>query len=188
MGGAIGKNIYVVDGLAGGETLAVNEIYNTKTNTWTTGAPDPTARWAGAYAVVNGILYVIGGFDSSGNPLNLVEAYNPVSDSWSTKASMSTARDSITAAVDKDVIYVVGGEANGMWLTTVESYNTATDTWTEEAPMLLARGWAAVGLLGTTIVAADGNPGAPGYTCTAGVLSRFALLLPNFDPMHTLST
>lgn len=77
---------------------------------------------------------------------------------------MPTATYSMTATVDKDTIYVFGGLANDVWLTSVESYNPATDTWTEEAPMLVARGWAAVGVLGATIVAATGNPGAPGYT------------------------
>lgn len=46
---------------------------------------------------------------------------------------------------------------SGTWLATVESYNTTTDTWTEEAPLLRATSWEAGGLLGTTIVAADGQ-------------------------------
>jgi len=163
--GAIGKNIYVVGGATNAQyqTTAVNEIYSTTKKKWTTGAPDPTARALGASAVVNGILYVIGGSNSGGD-LNLVEAYDPVSNTWSTKASMPTPRNSMAAAVDKGVIYVIGGY-NGGFLTTVESYNTTTDTWAEEAPLLLAKAWQATGLLGGTIMAADGNISAPpGYT------------------------
>jgi N-acetylneuraminic acid mutarotase len=159
--GAIGKSIYVVGGGTNAQYQAtnVNEIYNTKTDKWTTGAPDPTARELGASAVVNGIFYVIGGSTSGSGALNLVEAYNPVTNSWTTKAPMPTARNSMPAAVDKNVIYVIGGfnPDTGTWLTTVESYNTATDTWTEEAPLLAATAWEALGLLGTTIVAADGQ-------------------------------
>ena len=39
---------------------------------------------------------------------------------------------------------------------TVESYDPATDTWTEEAPLLVGKSEPTVGLVGTTIVAADG--------------------------------
>jgi uncharacterized repeat protein (TIGR03803 family) len=159
--GAIGTNIYVVGGAtnSGYQVTNVNEIYNTLTNTWKTGAPDPTSRELGASAVVNGILYVIGGSTSGSNPLTLVEAYNPVTNSWTTKASMPTARNSMPAVVDKNIIYVIGGyDPNTQFFyDTVESYNTTTNTWTEEKPLPVGTAWEAVGLLGTTIVAADGQ-------------------------------
>jgi len=159
--GAIGTSIYVVGGAtnSGYQVTNVNEIYNTLTNTWKTGAPDPTSRELGASAVVNGILYVIGGSTSGSNPLNLVEAYNPVTNTWTTKASMPTARNSMPAVVDKNVIYVIGGyDPNTQFFyDTVESYNTTTNTWTEEKPLPVGTAWEAVGLLGTTIVAADGQ-------------------------------
>jgi N-acetylneuraminic acid mutarotase len=63
------------------------------------------------------------------------------------------------AVVDKNVIYVIGGyDPNTQFFyDTVESYNTTTDTWTEEKPLPVGTAWEAVGLLGTTIVAADGQ-------------------------------
>ena len=66
-------------------------------------------------------------------------------------------QESASAVADKDVIYVIGGQDYNGYLTNVESYNTTTNTWTDEAPLLVAKGWAAVGLLGTTVVAADGS-------------------------------
>lgn len=159
--GAVGKNIYVIGGAttSGYQATGVNEIYNTKTNKWTTGAPDPTPRELGASAVVDGILYVIGGSTSGSNPVALVEAYDPVSNTWKTKSPMPTAMNSMPAVVDKNVIYVIGGyNPNAqVWYDTVEAYNTTTDAWTEELPLLLAKSWEAIGLLGSTIVAADGN-------------------------------
>ena len=167
--GAIGKNIYVVDGAinSGYEVTGVNEIYDTKTNTWTTGASDPTARYGAAAAVVNGILYVIGGAANTGDTLDLVEAYDPATDAWTTLAPLPTTVSAMAAVVDKDVIYVIGGYITGPdeWLATVYSYNTTNNTWTEEAPLPVATAWEAAGLLGTTIVAADGQigplPGTP---------------------------
>jgi uncharacterized repeat protein (TIGR03803 family) len=165
--GAIGTNIYVVGGAtnSGYQVTNVNEIYNTQTNTWKTGAPLPTARELGASAVVKGILYVVGGSTGGSNPQNVVEAYNPVSNTWTTKAPMPTARNSMPAAVYNNIIYVIGGydPNTQVWYDVVESYNPSTDTWTEEAPLPVATAWEAVGLLGSTIVSADGqiSPGTP---------------------------
>ncbi len=156
--GAIGSDLYVVGGVtASGSLLGINEIYNTQKNTWTTAASDPNPRSFTAYTVVNKKLYIFGGGNGS-EFLTLAEAYDPATNTWSTLAPMPTARQEPSAVADKDVIYVIGGEEqSGGYLTTVESYNTTTNTWTEEAPLLFAKGWSAAGLLGTTVVAADGG-------------------------------
>jgi len=155
--GVIGGKVYVVGGATNSAIVAINQIYNPKTNKWTTGASMPTARFACAGAVVDGILYVIGGNPNGSSQLNVVEAYDPATNKWSTKSPMPTARDSISAAVEGGIIYVVGGYNNSDGrLTTVESYNPATDKWAEESPLLAGKSEPAVGLLGSTIVAAGG--------------------------------
>jgi uncharacterized repeat protein (TIGR03803 family) len=154
---AIGTKVYVVGGATSSAIVNNNQIYNTGTNKWTTGAAMPTARFTAVGAVVNGILYVIGGNTNGSTQTSVVEAYNPTTNTWSTKTAMPTARDSVTAAVESGKIYVIGGYANGSdRLTTVESYNPATNTWATEAPLLVGKSNPAVGLLGTTIVAAGG--------------------------------
>jgi len=159
--GVIGTNVYVIGGATNSayKVTGVNEIYNTATNEWTTGASDPAPRELGASAVVNGILYVIGGTAGGSDPLNSVEAYDPVSNTWTTKAPMPIAMNSMPAVADKDTIYVIGGyDPNTQtFYDTVQSYDIATDTWTTEQPLSIATAWEAVGLLGTTIVAADGQ-------------------------------
>jgi len=159
---AVGKDIYVVGGYNISSFLGVNEIYNTKTNAWTTGASDPHPRGFGAYAVVNKILYVFGGSDGS-ELLNLTESYNPATNTWTTLAPMPYVQLSASAVAVKNIIYVIGGQNNSEYLASVASYNTTTNTWTEAAPLLIAKGWSAVGLLGTTVVAADGSEGAGTY-------------------------
>jgi kelch-like protein 18 len=71
---------------------------------------------------------------------------------------MPTAKGCSGTAVENDIVYVVGGcgENPQDRLTDVESYNPATDTWTEVAPLLVGKSQPSVGLVGTTIVAADG--------------------------------
>jgi uncharacterized repeat protein (TIGR03803 family) len=159
--GAIGTKVYVVGGGTSSAVVNINQIYNTLTNKWTTGAAMPTARFAAAGAVVNGILYVIGGCDSGCatgvGAMSVVEAYNPASNTWTKKAPLPTATDSINAVVEKGIIYVVGGYVPGVGrVATVYSYNPATDTWATEAPLQVGKSSAALGLLGTTIVAAGG--------------------------------
>ena len=156
--GAIGSKIYVVGGLTDTSAVNVNEIYDTSANTWSTGAPMPTARWLAASAVVGNILYTIGGRSVNNVSLSVVEAYDPATNTWSTKAAMPITNDNIYATVENNVIYVMGGfsQSSQQRLTTVFSYNPATDTWSELAPLNVGKSLPAIGLLGSTIVAAGG--------------------------------
>jgi N-acetylneuraminic acid mutarotase len=88
---------------------------------------------------------------------NAVWAYNAQTDTWSAMAAMPTARSSTGAAVYNNIVYVIGGtDGFGNRLDNVESYNPATNTWTEEAPLLVGKSEPSVGLVGSTILAADG--------------------------------
>jgi N-acetylneuraminic acid mutarotase len=102
---------------------------------WATQAAMPTARWWIAVGVVNGKIYVIGGYN--GGYLATVEEYTPATNSWATKTAMPTARAGAAAAVVNGTIYVIGGY-NGGHLATVEAYTPATDTWATEATMPVA--------------------------------------------------
>lgn len=51
---------------------------------WTTGADMPTPRTDFTGAVLNGSVYVIGGFDSEGATKDTVEVYDPKTDKWNT--------------------------------------------------------------------------------------------------------
>ena len=124
----------------------------------------PTARSGLASATVNGIVYAIGGADtsaSSTNPhLSTVEAYNPASNSWSSKAALPTARSGLAATAVNGIIYVIGGDnaiapspsANVFKpVTTVEAYDPVANSWTTKAPMPTARERFAVAAVGGVI-------------------------------------
>jgi kelch-like protein 17 (actinfilin)/kelch-like protein 20 len=55
-----------------------------------------TARKYHADAPIDGVLYAIGGFDSS-NSVSSGERYDPAANAWSPIASMGTGRDSYAA-------------------------------------------------------------------------------------------
>ena len=155
----LGGDIYVIGGAnASGTVLDNVQIYNPTTNTWSSGTALPTVTQHSSAAVVNNILYVFGGDNGVTAPTNAVWAYSPTTKAWTSMAPMLTARNGTLAVVEKNIVYVMGGNlGNGAnFVATVESYNPATNTWTEETPMDGAKDYPAGGLIGTTIVSADG--------------------------------
>jgi len=72
---AVNGKIYAIGGL-GGSYLSTNEEYDPSTDSWTTKASMPTARFYLAAAAVNGKIYAIGGNGSSGD-LSTNEEYTP---------------------------------------------------------------------------------------------------------------
>jgi N-acetylneuraminic acid mutarotase len=109
---------------------------------WSTVAAMPTARIDAAAATgTDGRIYVIGGFDNNGQPLQTLEAYDPTAMAWSPLANMPTARGGLAAARGSDGrLYAIGGrDANGNALTTVEAYDPTSNTWTTVASLPAAR-------------------------------------------------
>ncbi len=82
----------------------------------------PAPRTQVGVAVVDNILYTIGGHDASGNHLTTVEAYDPVSDTWSTKAAMPTPRAHFGATEVGGTIYVIGGDGEVSVINTNEAF------------------------------------------------------------------
>jgi N-acetylneuraminic acid mutarotase len=104
----------------------------------------PTVKTSPGIAVVDGIIYVIGGFGDSGVPgppwlaSSIVYAYDPATDEWTKKADMPTARLHIGVCVIDGQIYVSGGLTKwdlASGVPTVEIYDPATDTWTQASDM-----------------------------------------------------
>jgi hypothetical protein len=139
--GVVNDILYAIGGSSGigcsGSNLGTAEAYDPVANAWVAKASMPTARCAAAAAVVNGIIYVVGG--NNGSLLATVEAYDPTSNLWTTKASMPTARQWPGAEGIDGILYVVGGGDNSGIVSTVEAYDPASNTWTTKASMPTAR-------------------------------------------------
>jgi N-acetylneuraminic acid mutarotase len=76
-GGAAPKRIYVIGASVGfGVGSNRNYAYDPKTNAWTTAASMPTARYDAAVAVVDDLLYVIGGGEAA-SAIATNEQYTP---------------------------------------------------------------------------------------------------------------
>ena len=68
------------------------EVFDPQTNAWTPLAPMSTGRDSFAMAVVQGKLYVAGGYDET-NLMATAEAYDPQQNRWETVANMERARN-----------------------------------------------------------------------------------------------
>ncbi|HWC74581.1 MAG TPA: kelch repeat-containing protein, partial [Gemmatimonadales bacterium] len=88
-------------------------------------------------AVLNGKLYVIGGYNNHGlGVLSTVEVYDPATDTWTTDTPLPSGRYGATAAAINGKIYVAGGsDANGTMAATLFEFDPATHAWTTKQPM-----------------------------------------------------
>jgi N-acetylneuraminic acid mutarotase len=160
-------SLYVVGGgdpraVSGSGELSTLEVYNPRTDTWTRKAPMPTARWGATASEIGGIIYVVGGLNSS-DYLATVEAYQPKTDTWSTKAPMPAARAFTAAVVINGILYVAGGACHGVggscfggYSQSVEAYDPRSDTWTSETPVPSPRSGLAGGVIGGEFYAVGG--------------------------------
>jgi N-acetylneuraminic acid mutarotase len=86
-----------------------------------------TARWSLGVAVLDNILYAIGGSDNRESYSNSVEVYDAVTDKWShSVANMNNGRRCLGVAVVNDLIYVVGGRV----VNSIEYYDKDQNVWT----------------------------------------------------------
>src|SRR5947207_1061486 len=83
--------IYALGGQVGVcPDATTSEVYNPATNSWAIKASMPSPHDQGGAAVVNGIVYAIGGQNGCGfgNVLDTVDAYNPATDTWAAMAHL----------------------------------------------------------------------------------------------------
>ena len=115
---------YFADCLQGSVTN-ITQIYDPATDTWSQGAPMPTARYSLTAIHAGCALYAIGGLsrrplepNSTGNPtdqivygasVSTVEVYNPVDDRWIPAPALHEARADFAAAFVGHQIWVLGG-------------------------------------------------------------------------------
>jgi hypothetical protein len=117
-------------------------IYDAALDRWVGSAPMPTPRNSAAGAVLNGVLYVIGGRTVRDGNTSVVEVYDPLSDRWEKARPMPKAQGGLAAAALNGKIYVFGGEyfnnGRGVFADAWE-YDPRKDRWRAVAAMPRAR-------------------------------------------------
>ncbi|XP_063740979.1 LOW QUALITY PROTEIN: kelch-like protein 18 [Eleginops maclovinus] len=84
---------------------------------------------------ITGLIYAVGGLNSSGDSLNVVEVFDPIGNFWERCQPMRTARSRVGVAVVNGLLYAIGGYDGQSRLSTVEVYNPETDSWTRVSSM-----------------------------------------------------
>ena len=112
-------------------------------NYWTTRTKMPIARSGMVATTVNGIIYVIGGWNSNGDRITRVDAYKPGTTTlvaWTPRAPLPSPRGGPNGAVAiNGKIYVAGGvNAQGEDTRSLYVYDIAGNYWVAKAQMPFA--------------------------------------------------
>ncbi|MGD0712551.1 MAG: DUF2341 domain-containing protein, partial [Bacteroidales bacterium] len=140
-------------------------VYDPSAGTYTRKADVPTPRTWGTCAVVNGKIYLIGGYsyDTSGNPINpssVNEVYDPASDTWSTQAPLPTSEYGVTREnpVIGGKIYVTHGvNSSSIFQTSVYIYDPSTNSWSQGPSASHARDGVACGVISNKLYVVGGR-------------------------------
>ena len=88
------------------------------------------ARQDHSVALLDGYLYVVGGFNSHKGPLDLVECFSPVRNEWKTVCPMNAKRKALGVTVHGGKLYASGGlDGNYSSLRSVEIFDSKTSVW-----------------------------------------------------------
>ena len=105
---------------------------------WKKGAPSPFVRVEAPTAVVDGKMYLFGGFVKGLGASNEVDVYDPATDAWKRLKDMPTHVTHLDPAIDRGTLWLAGGfkgKHPGPVTDEVWKYDIATDTWTSGPPL-----------------------------------------------------
>jgi N-acetylneuraminic acid mutarotase len=122
--------------LAGLTSVSVAQIPAVTHNTWSSGAPIPTAVFGPATAVLKQQIYLVGGYSGLG-PENITQVYNPTTNTWSSGVMFPTTVNQAGAAVVEGVLYVIGGSYTGSITQTNEvfAFSPKMNSWIKKTSM-----------------------------------------------------
>ena len=146
---AEGGRVYVLTGSAPGEdATGLLQSYDPTTGGWEELATMPdVASHAGA-AVLDGRIYVVGGFVANvhAGAMARVFRYDVASDTWEARTPLSVPRGSpAVVALDGRIHAVSGRNAEGL-VGAHEVYDPTTDRWSEAAPLPVPRDHKGIGV------------------------------------------
>jgi photosystem II stability/assembly factor-like uncharacterized protein/N-acetylneuraminic acid mutarotase len=123
-------------------TLVLSSDMFAQPGQWLTRAPMPTPRQETTPAVLNGKIYLPGGFNSSAQAVTTVEAYDPVTNTWSTPPPLPEILHHYGLATVGGRMYLLGGYTGNSFTPTNRAYVFIPDSnlWRRIANMPVARG------------------------------------------------
>jgi len=154
---SVGGKIYIACGFNGSGASNTLHIYDINSDSWTTGAPAPTALYLPGAGLINGKFYVASGNNGSTEVPDL-QIYDIASDTWSTGAPVPTPVTGPGSAVIGGKLYLFGGSApfpNN--ITATQIYDPGTNSWSSGPNMVVPRLWFYGGSLDDSSIMATGG-------------------------------
>lgn len=115
------------------------EVYDPVSNRWSAKPDLPVGLHHAGAAVLDGALYVVGGFtvseDTLWNPSDRVFRFNPADERWTERAPLPTARGGLAVTALQGKLYAVSGYDGERNPAAVEVYDPNLDQWTAVAPL-----------------------------------------------------
>ena len=115
IGGTLAENVKPGKRDRGPFGLSTVEVYNTQKNTWRQRADMLTPRESAQAAVVDGIIYVFGGYSAKDDKIASMkltvhaDAYDPENGTWIRKQDMPISRLYFGLSVVGGKVYLIGG-------------------------------------------------------------------------------
>ncbi len=152
MGGFLHDRFYAAGGWSSSGAARVDvDVYDPRTDTWAPGPPMPKSVTSAGWAVLDDMLYVIGGCPGDCGSTEVLRL-DAAAGRWERVADYPEETALVSCGAIDHRLYCAGG-ARGEGLNELTStyvYDPAADTWTELAEMPL-------GLWGSAYAAADGK-------------------------------
>jgi len=124
----------------GGIGLSSVEIFDPSTESWSAGVALPSEVRYGTAITVDGMIYLIGGRNSSNQDISQVLCFDSSTNQWTAKANMPTARHGVKLVWFQNRIWAICGHPATQ---VVESYDIVTNSWQTESSLKISRFWSA---------------------------------------------
>lgn len=169
-GGTIGQRLYVCGGFVDDDDAGCDDEDNLVLSSsecldlaggdaWEACPSMLGRRWGAAAGVLDGCLYVCGGYDGARSSLKSVEVFDPTRNAWREGVPMGQRRARAAATVCEGSLYVCGGFDGSELLRSAESFEPASRRWRPLPPMSVARYIATAATVGGKVYVCGGVGG-----------------------------
>jgi N-acetylneuraminic acid mutarotase len=152
-------SVWGFGGFTSAAFVPTNLVFRLQGGAWQAAGTLPVPRAAGAGAVLDGKLYLFGGFGLGQQLLGQVDVFDLATQAWARGPDLPTPRDHLGAAALEGRVWAVGGEegGHGANVDALEALDPASRRWEAKAPLLRPRGSLQAATLGGGIVAVGGQ-------------------------------
>ncbi len=155
-----GKNLLFISILLLTGLSGITSVILAQDGPWTFKNPIPTGRGFTTGTVIDGKIYVTGGFPTHYSVTATNEMYDPETDTWTEMDTMPAGRCAHATCTFNGKMYVFGGlsiSPYGYANNNVYEYDPQTDTWIQKADMPYEIAFCGIALLNDTIYLIGGT-------------------------------